>query len=54
MKPKTVWLQTDEQIIKQAIREMEQTGLLNAADVEDGMVLRVPKAYPSLWGVWKF
>lgn len=47
------WLQTDEQIIKQAIREMEQTGLLNAADVEDGMVLRVPKAYPSYYGAYE-
>jgi protoporphyrinogen oxidase len=46
------WLQSDEQIIKQAIKEMEQTGLLNVADVEDGMVLRVPKAYPSYYGAY--
>jgi protoporphyrinogen oxidase len=26
--------------------------LLNVADVEDGMVLRVPKAYPSYYGAY--
>lgn len=46
------WLQTDEQIIAQAVKEMEQIGLINAADVKDAMVLKVPKAYPSYYGAY--
>jgi protoporphyrinogen oxidase len=46
------WQQTDEQIIAQAVHEMQQIGLINAADVLDAMVLKVPKAYPSYYGAY--
>lgn len=46
------WQQTDEQIIAQAVKEMQQIGLINAGDVKDAMVLKVPKAYPSYYGAY--
>jgi protoporphyrinogen oxidase len=41
-----LWSSTDEQLIEQAKREMEQIGLGKATDVLDGCVVRQPKAYP--------
>jgi protoporphyrinogen oxidase len=41
-----VWESTDRALIDQAKRELEQLGLAAASDVEDGVVVRVPKAYP--------
>jgi protoporphyrinogen oxidase len=41
-----LWSSTDEQLIEQAKREMEQIGLGQATDVLDGCVVRQPKAYP--------
>ncbi len=46
------WQQTDEQIIKQAIKEMQQIGLINSKDVKDAVVLKVYKAYPSYHGAY--
>ena len=40
------WETGDEQLIEQAKRELEALGLAAAADVVDGTVLRMPKAYP--------
>ncbi len=47
------WQQTNEQIIAQAIKEMQQIGLIDAADVQDAVVLKVPKAYPSYYGAYE-
>jgi protoporphyrinogen oxidase len=42
----TVWTTPDDKLIAQAKREVGKLGLVQAADVEDGCVVRVPKAYP--------
>jgi protoporphyrinogen oxidase len=41
-----LWQSPDRDLLAQAGREMEQLGLARAADVEDGTVIRVKKAYP--------
>jgi protoporphyrinogen oxidase len=41
-----LWTMRDEELIQLATRELERIGLCRAADVEDGCVVRVPKAYP--------
>jgi protoporphyrinogen oxidase len=41
-----LWEMCDEDLIAQASRELEQLGLAGRADVVDGTVIRVPKAYP--------
>ena len=40
------WNRSDEDLIAQGARELEQLGLVNAADVQQGFVVRMPKAYP--------
>jgi protoporphyrinogen oxidase len=40
------WSMADTDLIELAKREMEQLGLLDAADVSDGCVVRQRKAYP--------
>jgi len=40
------WTMSDEDLIAQGKRELEQLGLVKAADVERGFVVRMPKAYP--------
>lgn len=42
----SLWNMPDEQLIELGTREMEQVGLLNASEVAEGTVVRVPKAYP--------
>ena len=41
-----LWTMRDEALIQLATCELERIGLCRAADVEDGCVVRVPKAYP--------
>lgn len=41
-----LWESPDEALIAQASRELEQLGLAKQADVVDGTVVRMPKAYP--------
>jgi protoporphyrinogen oxidase len=41
-----LWKMSDEQLIELARRELERLGLTGGADVEEGRVVRVPKAYP--------
>jgi protoporphyrinogen oxidase len=40
------WSAPDEELIETGKKELEQLGLVNAADVEAGYVVRMPKAYP--------
>jgi len=40
------WEMADADLIANAARELEQLGLARASDVEDGAVIRMPKAYP--------
>jgi protoporphyrinogen oxidase len=41
-----LWNMPDTELIRLASREMQQLGLLDAADVQDGCVVRQRKAYP--------
>lgn len=41
-----LWNMDDDEIIKLAGQELERLTLANAHDVEDGFVIRQPKAYP--------
>ncbi len=41
-----MWESPDEELVALASRELEHLGLGLASDVEDGYVVRVPKAYP--------
>jgi protoporphyrinogen oxidase len=41
-----LWTMCDERLIQLATSELEQIGLCRATDIEDGCVVRVPKAYP--------
>jgi protoporphyrinogen oxidase len=41
-----LWNTTDQQLIAQAKRELEELGLARADQVERGFVVRMPKAYP--------
>jgi protoporphyrinogen oxidase len=40
------WTKSDEDLIQTGKRELEQVGLVQAAHVETGYVVRTPKAYP--------
>src|SRR5579863_313212 len=44
------WQQKDETLIQFAIAEMESIGMIRLVDVEESMVLKVEKAYPSYYG----
>jgi protoporphyrinogen oxidase len=41
-----LWESSDELLIAQATRELETLGLAASADIVDGTVIRMPKAYP--------
>lgn len=41
-----LWNMTDRDLIELGKREVERIGLARVADIEDGCVFRVPKAYP--------
>ncbi len=43
-----LWESSDADLVAQAARELEELGLAKAADVKDGTVIRMPKAYPDL------
>ncbi|MEG4802108.1 NAD(P)/FAD-dependent oxidoreductase [Microcoleus sp. ARI1-B5] len=41
-----IWKMSDDELVELATRELVELGLATSADVEDGVVLRQPKAYP--------
>jgi len=41
-----IWTMSDEEAVKLATDEMARIGLVEPADVRDGVKVRVPKAYP--------
>ncbi|MBI1283646.1 MAG: NAD(P)-binding protein [Thiobacillus sp.] len=45
-----LWSMTDDELKTLGKREMAQIGLLDEADVEDAVVIRMPKAYPAYFG----
>ena len=47
-----LWKMPDEDLKKFAIGEVEKIGILSAADVTDGHVVRVPKTYPAYFGTY--
>lgn len=42
----SLWTMPDDQLIELGKRELEVLGFVNPGDVEDGTVVRIPKAYP--------
>jgi protoporphyrinogen oxidase len=48
-----LWESTDEALIEQATVELDRLGLAKRADVIDGTVLRMPKAYPIYDSAYK-
>ncbi|MCB9649726.1 MAG: NAD(P)/FAD-dependent oxidoreductase [Deltaproteobacteria bacterium] len=48
-----LWSAKDEDLIELGKKETDTLGLINAADVVDGVVIRQPKAYPVYDGVYK-
>jgi protoporphyrinogen oxidase len=47
-----IWKLSDDEMTKFAIAEIAKIGILNAEDVEDSHVVRVPKAYPAYFGTY--
>jgi len=47
-----LWSLTDAALLALAKRELQQIGIVVAADVLDGVVVRVPKAYPAYVGAY--
>ena len=45
-----LWSMSDADFIEMAVNELEKLGFATAADVEDTVLLRVPKAYPAYFG----
>lgn len=41
-----LWNMSDSDLIELASKEVSELGLVNKADIEDGAVVRMPKAYP--------
>ena len=48
-----LWNKPDAEIAKFAIEEVAKIGILNAADVRDSCVFRVPKTYPAYFGTYE-
>lgn len=47
-----LWKLADEKMIKLAKQELHKLGIINASDVIDATVIRVPKAYPAYFGTY--
>jgi protoporphyrinogen oxidase len=47
-----LWKMPDEDLKKFAIAEVAKIGILNAEDVSDSHVVRVPKTYPAYFGTY--
>ncbi|HEY4210552.1 MAG TPA: NAD(P)/FAD-dependent oxidoreductase [Steroidobacteraceae bacterium] len=48
-----LWSMPDGHFVDFAARELAQIGLIDRADVLDGTVVRVPKAYPAYFGEYR-
>lgn len=46
----TLWTMSDEDFIEMAKKELESTGIIDAADVCDAVRIKVKKAYPAYFG----
>jgi len=47
-----VWTSTDDNLIDLAKREIAELGLVRPEEIEDGAVVRMPKAYPMYDSGW--
>jgi protoporphyrinogen oxidase len=47
-----LWKMPDDALMRFAIAEVAKIGILNAEDVSDGHVVRVPKTYPAYFGTY--
>ena len=47
-----LWKMKDEELMRFAIAEVAKIGIVNAEDVSDGHVVRVPKTYPAYFGTY--
>jgi protoporphyrinogen oxidase len=47
-----LWSSSDEDLIKQARREIVQLGIVKEEEIADGTVVRMPKAYPMYDAGW--
>lgn len=47
-----LWRLCDEEMAKLAIEEVSRIGILDAGDVEDSLVVHVPKTYPAYFGTY--
>ena len=48
-----LWNSSDQELVALATKELEELGLVDSASVEDGAVVRMPKAYPIYDGVYE-
>jgi protoporphyrinogen oxidase len=48
-----LWRMSDEEVQRFAVAELEKIGIIQAADVRDGHVVRVPKTYPAYFGTYE-
>ena len=47
-----LWSQSDEKFTRFAIGELAQIGIIDATDVLDSVVIRMPKTYPAYFGTY--
>lgn len=47
-----LWSMSDEAMMRFAAAELEKIGMIDAAEVIDGTVIRVPKTYPAYFGAY--
>jgi protoporphyrinogen oxidase len=47
-----LWKMQDEELMRFAVGEVAKIGIVNAEDVSDGHVVRVPKTYPAYFGTY--
>ncbi|HEX6771569.1 MAG TPA: NAD(P)/FAD-dependent oxidoreductase, partial [Acidobacteriaceae bacterium] len=47
-----LWRKSDEEIKQFATQELAKIGIIDASDVRDGHVVRVPKTYPAYFGTY--
>jgi protoporphyrinogen oxidase len=48
-----LWRMSDERLIELAVEELDKLRLAHSADRLDGVVLRMPKAYPGYYGTYE-
>jgi protoporphyrinogen oxidase len=48
-----LWNKPDKEFILMAVEEMTKIGVIDAQDVLDGVVIRMPKAYPGYFGSYE-